>query len=99
MHRIVLPLQELGTTLVTCGKGKNWLSSKAHGFNLVSPGFDDWVFTLLATELFGGETPILEACPVSPLVMQFLFKGCCWFYDVYKPSLSQWVVPAVSWVL
>ena len=65
----MLPLQELGTTLATCGKGISWLSSKARGFNQVSPRFDDWVFTLLATKLFGGETPSLEACAVSSLAM------------------------------
>ena len=38
MHRIVLSLQELETTLATCGEGKSWLSSKARGFNPVSLG-------------------------------------------------------------
>ena len=55
------------------------------GSNSVSLGFDDWVFTLLSTELFGGETSSLEACPVSLLAMQCLFKVVVGFIKSSNP--------------
>ena len=58
---------------------------KCHGYNLVSLGFDNWVFTLLVTELFGGETMSLEACPVSPLATHCLFKVVVGFIKSSNP--------------
>ena len=58
---------------------------KCRGSNSVSLGFDDWDFTLLAIELFGGETPSLEACLVSSLAMQCPFKVVVGFIKSSNP--------------
>ena len=43
------------------------MASRIRGSNPISLGFKEWVFTLLVNRVVDGETPILEAYPVSSL--------------------------------
>ena len=52
---------------------------ECHGSNSISSRFSGWVLPLLVIGLSIGETLSLEACLASPLAMQSLFKGCCYF--------------------